>query len=81
MVLPLTVNIVQCNNTFFTGWVEELNGIVAQGETLAEVQSELQKILRIKLRIDLGIKKNPNQNIFDLTIQKAVNLYPVPKIN
>jgi len=44
----------------FTAWINEIRGVVAQGESMEEVKAELFKMLRIKF--DLERKSNAVNN-------------------
>ncbi len=57
MDLKLTITIVEIQGVCFTGWVDQIKGIIAQGNSNEEVIKELRKLLRIKLELSLGIEK------------------------
>ena len=65
MKITLTASILQESDNRFTAWIEEIRGVVAQGETLEEVKSELFKMLNIKL--DIGRKENAKRSQVGLT--------------
>ena len=46
--LKLTYDIVEDGPNRFVGWLNEVEGVVAQGITHEEVRDELLKVLRIK---------------------------------
>lgn len=52
MEITLTASIVKESENRFSAWINEIRGVVAQGESLEEVKSELFKMLRIKLDIE-----------------------------
>ena len=52
MEITLTASFVKESDTRFCAWINEIRGVVAQGETMEEVKSELFKMLRIKLDIE-----------------------------
>ena len=46
--LKLTYDIIAESDNRFVGWLNEVDGVIAQGESHQEVRDELLKILRIK---------------------------------
>ncbi len=50
--IKLTANILQESENRFTAWINEIRGVVAQGESLDEAKKELFKMLRIKFDIE-----------------------------
>ena len=59
MVIKLTADIIEHPDAGYTGWFNEIKGIVAQGKTLEEVKTELFKLLRIKWEIE---RENQREN-------------------
>lgn len=56
MYLKLTANIEKFNGVAgYTGWIEQMPGIVAQGETREKVREELLLSLKVKLAFDYKI--------------------------
>ena len=65
MPIKLTYDIVEESSTKFVGWLNEIEGVIAQGESKEEVRSELIKVLRIKLEVerkDKASKKHVTNN-------------------
>ena len=52
MELKFTATVFKDAEKVFTGSINEIKGVIAQGETLDEVKNELFKILRIKFEIE-----------------------------
>lgn len=52
----LTITIIKENKNAFTGWINEIKGVIAQGNTKKEVKKELLKILQIKFDIEIKNK-------------------------
>jgi len=50
--IKLTASILKEGEKAFTAWIQEIRGVVAQGESIEEVQEELFKMLRIKFEIE-----------------------------
>lgn len=74
MEITLTASILQESDNRFTAWIEEIRGVVAQGETIEEAKSELFKMLNIKL--DLGRKESAKKRQEGLT-SETINLVAV----
>lgn len=60
MELKLTANILEENKNCFVAWINEIKGVVAQGESIEEVKQELLKVLSIKLEIERKASKSIN---------------------
>jgi len=66
--IKLTANILQEGENCFTAWINEIRGVVAQGETLDEAKKELFKMLRIKL--DIEREENITKNVEGLITEE-----------
>lgn len=49
MEITLTANFIQEGNNGYTGWIDEIPGVVAYGDSLVLAKEQLIKILNIKL--------------------------------
>lgn len=58
MALKLTYDTFKESDSRFTGWINEIDGVVAMGNSPEEVRDELLKILRLKWEIDRQDKKS-----------------------
>lgn len=53
MEITLTADFVkEPDNNGYTGWINEIHGVIAYGATLEDAKRELIKILNIKLRVE-----------------------------
>lgn len=52
MDLELTGDFIHNDESGYIGWIREIKGVVARGETLNEVKNELNKVLRTKLQLE-----------------------------
>ncbi len=52
MKIKLTATIIQDDENLFTAWINEIRGVIAQGETMEGVKKSLFKLLRIKLELE-----------------------------
>jgi hypothetical protein len=60
--IKVTANVHKDGERQFTGWVKEIRGVVAQGETLKEVGDELLKMLRCRLMLIFGTGSRPSDD-------------------
>ncbi len=51
MKFKLTGEIHEFEGAGYTGWINEMPGIVAQGQTIYDVRMELLNLIRIKYEI------------------------------
>jgi len=51
MEVKFTAQIVKDAENLYTGWMHEIKGVVAQGETIEEVEKDLLKLLKIRLKL------------------------------
>jgi len=58
MSLSFGITIVELKGVCFTGWIDQVKGIVAQGNSKEEVMEELHKLLKIKIQLRLGMQKS-----------------------
>lgn len=72
MALKLTYDLHESVGGF-TGWINEIDGVVAMGETHQEVREELLKILRIKWDMDRE-EKNKERKTSDSVQTEELNL-------
>jgi len=40
------------NKKIYTGWMNEISGVIAQGDSVEEVKNDLLKLLRIRLELN-----------------------------
>ncbi len=59
--IKLTYDLVQENENQFVGWLNEIDGVVAQGTSHSEVRDELLKLLQIKLEVERKEKEEKDQ--------------------
>jgi predicted RNase H-like HicB family nuclease len=50
MELELTRDFIRIEKRNYIGWIREIKGVVAQGESIAEVKNELKRVLDAKLQ-------------------------------
>jgi hypothetical protein len=60
--IKVTANVYKDGERQFTGWVKEIRGVVAQGESLKEVGDELLKMLRCRLMLMFGTGIRPSDD-------------------
>lgn len=71
MEITLTASILRESDTRFTAWINEIRGVVAQGESIEEVKRELFKMLKIKLEIE---RKDSLLKLHEGVISETYNL-------
>ncbi|MEP7169103.1 MAG: hypothetical protein ABI855_06995 [Bacteroidota bacterium] len=74
--LKLTYELIEESPGNFTGWINEVEGVIAQGKTVQEVREELLKILRIKWEVERRERKTKpetcNTKTEELNLQIAI---------
>lgn len=61
MEITLTATIIQEDKNSFTAWLNEIKGVIAQGDSIEDVKTELIKVLKIKF--DIERKENAKMHI------------------
>lgn len=60
--LKLTYELIEETPNQFVGWLNEIDGVIAQGESEQEVREELLKMLRIKWDVERKHKVAKSSN-------------------
>ncbi|MCF8374270.1 MAG: hypothetical protein K9H64_21795 [Bacteroidales bacterium] len=50
--ITLTAEVLEQPGKGYTAWLREIKGVIAYGNSIANVRDELMKMLRIKLEVD-----------------------------
>jgi len=59
MKITLTAEIIkEPGDNGYTGWINEISGVIAYGKTVDEAKKELIRMLGIKLKVDGERRKN-----------------------
>ncbi len=54
-MLQLTLIITKLPHIGYTGWIQNVKGVIAQGDTIEEVKKELLLSLNVKIAYALGV--------------------------
>jgi predicted RNase H-like HicB family nuclease len=65
MKFKLTANFLQEADNVWTAWINEIRGVVAQGESLQEVRDELLRVFRVKLEVEREEQKKRMVSLCD----------------
>jgi len=58
---------IEKGKKIYTGWINEISNVIAQGETIKEVKIDLMKLLRIRLELNRRNTKSASDQLENCT--------------